>query len=333
MAKTATANHRDVASLQAGERIENEIYLVAQKDLRTTNNGSLYIHAVLTDRTGEIVGRMWNASREIYDSMPESGLLRFVGRVESYKGRPQFIIDGVNAVAEGEADPTCFLPVSEFDVDEMWTRAVEILREVKDPHLLALLAKFIKNEEFEAAFKRAPAARSNHHAHLGGLLEHTLNLLELAVLVLPRYPKVSNDLVLAGIFLHDSGKTAELACSTNFAYTTEGQLIGHIVLTATWIHEKFREIEQEMGQPIPANLVAALQHIIVAHHGRYEFGSPKLPATAEAMMVHYLDNLDAKLTMIFNAIEGDLDDNSEWTGWVPALETRVFKGGRDVETK
>ncbi len=328
MADTATANHRDIASLQAGERIENEIYLIAQKDLRTTNNGSLYIHAVLTDRTGEIVARMWSASREIYDSMPESGLMRFLGRVESYKGRPQFIIDGVQAVTEGEVDPSCFLPATKFDVDEMWNRALEILRDVKEPHLLALLAKFINSEQFVDAFKRAPAARSNHHAHLGGLLEHTLNLLELAVLVLPRYPRISGDLVLTGIFLHDSGKTAELASETNFSYTTEGQLIGHIVLTATWIHEKFHEIEQETGQPVPPDLAASLQHIIVAHHGRYEYGSPKLPATAEAMMVHYLDNLDAKLQMIFNAIDDDLDEASEWTGWVPALETRVFKRSR-----
>ena len=310
MTKAATMSHRDVTSLEAGERIENEIYLVVQKDLRTTTNGGLYIHAVLADRTGQIVGRMWNASREIYDSMPESGLMHFVGRVESYKGRPQFIIDGVRTVADDEVDPSFFLPATKHDVEQMWSRAIEILREVKNPDLLALLAKFIKDENFEAAFKRAPAARTNHHAHLGGLLEHTLNLLELALLVLPRYPDVSRDLVLAGIFLHDSGKTAELACTTNFAYTNQGQLIGHIVLTATWIHEKVREIEAETGQPFPPNLVAALQHIIVAHHGRYEFGSPKLPATAEAIMVHYLDNLDAKLTMVFNAIEGDLDETS-----------------------
>ena len=320
-----TPPHRDIAQLEAGQRLEDEIYLIIQKDLRTTSNGGLYIHAVLADRTGQIVARMWNASRQIYDSMPESGLMHITGRVESYKGKPQFIIDGLRTVNDGEADPTNFLPATTQDVEKMWTRVKEILRSVKNPELLALLGKFINDEKFVAAFKQAPAARTNHHAHLGGLLEHTLGLLELAVAVLPRYPDVSADLVLVGTFLHDAGKTVELSYETSFAYTNQGQLIGHIVQTAIWIDAKAREIEAETGQPFPADLLSTLQHIIVAHHGRYEYGSPKLPATAEAIMVHYLDNLDAKLTMVFNAIDGDLDEESSWTGWVPALETRIFK--------
>ncbi len=325
MSTTNTRPHRAITELEAGQRLEDEIYLIIQKDLRTTTNGSLYIHAVLADRTGELVARMWNASRQIYDSMPESGLMYVTGRVESYKGKPQFIIDGVRKVDKGAANPADFLPVTRRDIDKMWTRTKEILREVKNPDLLALLGRFINDEQFVSAFKQAPAARKNHHACLGGLLEHTLNLLELAVVVLPRYPDVSADLVLVGTFLHDAGKTAELSYTTSFAYTNEGQLVGHIVQTATWIYEKARRLEEETGRPFPPDLLAVLQHIIVAHHGRYEFGSPKLPATAEAVMVHYLDNLDAKLTMIFNAIEGDLDEERDWTAWVPALETRVFK--------
>jgi 3'-5' exoribonuclease len=325
MAKSAANSHRAIADLQFGQRIEDEIYLIVQKDLRTTSNGGLYIHAVLADQTGQIVARMWNATRGIYDSMPDSGLMYLTGRVESYKGKPQFIIDGVRTVEEGAVDPSDFLPTTRQDVEKMWARVKEILRGIKNPDLLALVAKFIKDDEFVEAFKRAPAARVNHHAYLGGLLEHTLNVLELAVLVLPRYPDLSADLVLAGVFLHDAGKTAELSYTTSFAYTNEGQLIGHIVQTAIWIDEKARTLEVETGCPFPADLLAALQHLIVAHHGRYEFGSPKLPATAEAIMVHYLDNLDAKLAMVFGAIESDLDEASDWTSWVPALETRVFK--------
>ena len=325
MSDLSARPHRAITELESGQRLEDEIYLIIQKDLRTTSNGGLYIHAVLADQSGQVVARMWNASRQIYDSMPESGLMHITGRVESYKGKPQVIIDGVRTVDEGAANPADFLPVTTHDIEKMWARTKEILRQVKNPDLLALLGKFINDEHFVTAFKAAPAARTNHHAHLGGLLEHTLNLLELAVAVLPRYPDVSSDLVLTGTFLHDAGKTAELSYQTSFAYTNEGQLIGHIVQTATWIHEKARQIEAETNRPFPADLLATLQHIIVAHHGRYEFGSPKLPATAEAVMVHYLDNLDAKLTMVFNAIEGDLDEKSDWTGWIPALETRVFK--------
>jgi 3'-5' exoribonuclease len=325
MPKSETRSRHAVAELQAGERLEDELYLVVQKDLRTTTNGSLYIHAVLADRSGQVVARMWNATRGIYDSMPASGLIYVHGRVESYKGKPQVILDGVRTVEEGKVDPADFLPMTQRDVEQMWSRAKEVLRNVKNADLLALLAKFVNDDEFVLAFKRAPAARMNHHAYLGGLLEHTLNLLELALVVLPRYPDVSADLVLTGVFLHDAGKTTELSCTSSFAYTNEGQLVGHIVQTAVWVAQKARELEAERGEPFPADLLAALQHIIVAHHGRYEFGSPKLPATAEAVMVHYLDNLDAKLTMMFEAIEADLDESRDWTDWVPALETRVFK--------
>lgn len=325
MSRTEASSHRAITELQPGQRLEDELYLVIQKDLRTTSNGSLYIHAVLADRTGQVVARMWNATRGIYDSIPGSGLVYVVGRVESYKGKPQVILDGVRTVEEGKADPADFLPVTTQDVEKMWQRVKEILRGVENRDLLALLGKFINDERFVAAFKRAPAARANHHAYLGGLLEHTLNLLELAVVVLPRYPDVSGDLVLTGIFLHDAGKTAELSYTKSFEYTTEGQLVGHIVQTAIWVAEKARELERETGQPFPPELLATLQHVIVAHHGRYEFGSPKLPATAEAIIVHYLDNLDAKLTMVFEAIEADVDEASDWTGWVPTLETRVFK--------
>lgn len=327
MSKGSTEQRRLIASLQPGEQIEDHIFLIAQKDLRTTTNGGLYIHAVLADRSGQMLARMWNASQTIYDSMPESGPLRVRGRVESYKGKPQFIIDGVRAVEPGEVDPKDFLPHSRQDAEAMWARTLEILRAIRHPDLLAIVAAFIHDREFAARFKEAPAARTNHHAFIGGLLEHTLGLLELAVLVLPRYPRVSADLVLAGIFLHDAGKTAELSFSTAFAYTTEGQLLGHIVQATLWVQEKARQIEAQSGRPLDREMVNALLHIIVAHHGKYEFGSPKLPATAEAIMVHHLDNLDAKLTMLFNAIDADPDETSDWTAWVPPLETKVYKGG------
>ena len=325
MTTTGSRAHIDIANLESGQRLDDEVYLVLQKDLRTTNNGSLYIHAVLADRTGQLVARMWNASREVFNSIPSAGLAHVTGRVESYKGNPQFIIDGVRTVDDKSVDPSVFLPTTAQDVEQMWARVKEILREVKNPDLLALLAKFVNDEQFVTAFKRSPAARTNHHACLGGLLEHTLSLMELAAVVLPRYPQVSSDLVLTGLFLHDAGKSAELDHISSFEYTNEGQLIGHIVLTAIWVAERAKLIEQETGQPFPPDLLAALQHIIVAHHGRYEFGSPKLPSTAEAIMVHYLDNLDAKLNMAFNAIEQSPDKDSDWTKWVPALETRIFK--------
>ena len=325
MTAANSSPRRNVSDLKAGQRVEDEVYRIAQKDLRTTNNGSLYIHAVLADATGQILGRMWNASQELYDSMPQGGFLRFRGRVESYKGNPQFIIDGMQAVEPGSFDLSDFLPATRGDVADMWAELKEILRAVQNQDLLALAGKFINDETFATGFQRAPAAVAFHHAWLGGLLEHTLKLLQLAQVVCPLYPAVSQDLVLVGILLHDAGKLRELAYETNFEYTSEGQLIGHITQAVLWIHEKRAEIEEETGRPFPRDIEMALKHIILSHHGKYEFGSPRLPATAEAFVIHYLDNLDAKLNMVFEAIQSDKDASSDWTGFVRALETRVFK--------
>jgi 3'-5' exoribonuclease len=322
---TTPAPRRAIADLQPGDRLDDQVFLVNSKDLRTTSNGSLYIHAVLVDRTGQLLARMWDASQAIFDSMPVGGFMHFRGRVESYKGKPQFIIDGVRAAPAGSFDPSDFLPATQRDVEEMWTRVKEILRHIRQPDLLALVARFVNDDEFVAAFKRAPAAAALHHAYLGGLLEHTLSVLELALLVIPRYPDVSLDLVLTGIFLHDAGKTRELCYESNFGYTNEGQLVGHIVMCVTWIHERAAQVAAETGRPFPPDLLNVLKHIVVAHHGTYEFGSPKLPAVPEAVAVHYLDNLDAKLTMFRHHIAADADENSAWTQYIPALQTKLFK--------
>jgi 3'-5' exoribonuclease len=321
----APAPRRNVAELQAGDRIEDQVFRVASKDLRTTSNGSLYIHAVIADCSGQMLARVWQATQELFDSIPDGGLLHFRGRVENYKGNRQFIIDGVRAIEPGSFDPAEFLPRGKEDPAALWEQVKASLRKIRNPDLLRLVAKFVADDKFTTEFRRAPAAVQMHHAYMGGLIEHTRNLLRLAEVVCPLYPQVSSDLVLTGIFLHDAGKTRELAFETNFEYTNEGQLLGHITQCVLAIHDKCREIERETGQPFPPDCEMALKHIILAHHGKYEFGSPRLPATAEAIMVHYLDNLDAKQAMVHEAIAGDADATSDWTQYVKALETRVFK--------
>ena len=206
-------------------------------------------------------------------------------------------------------DVSEFIRTTEHDVERMWARLTEIVRGIQNEDLLALIGKFVGDEHFAAEFKRAPAATKMHHAFVGGLLEHTLNLLELALLVMPRYPQVSLDLVLGGILLHDAGKTRELEYGVGFDYSTEGKLVGHIALGAMWVHEKARELERETGKPFPREIENAIKHIILAHHGRYEFGSPKLPATMEAIAIHHLDNLDAKLNQFAHTIEQDADES------------------------
>ncbi|MBU0639175.1 MAG: HD domain-containing protein [Planctomycetes bacterium] len=325
MNRPDAAVRRVITDLQFGESLEGEVYLVRQKDLRTTSNGSLYIHAVLADKTGQILARMWNASEGLFKSMPEGGFMRFRGRVESFKGKPQFIIDGMQTVDDDAVALFDFLPSTTRDIEQMWQRTLEILRGVKHPELRALIAAFERDQEFVAAFKRSPAAMQLHHAFIGGLLEHTLNVLELALLVIPRYPRLNLDLVLAGVFLHDAGKTRELSCRTNFAYTDEGQLVGHIVQISVMLHEKAREVAAETGRPISPKVLAVLTHLILSHHGQYDFGSPKLPAMPEAIALHYLDNIDAKIQLFLAEIDKNADEDSDWTGYVPALGTRIFK--------
>lgn len=326
MDKNAAARpRRFVNQLQAGETVEDQVFLIDAKDLRTTNNGSLYIHCVLRDRTGQMLARVWQATQPMFDQMPEGGFLRFKGRVENYKGALQFIIDAMRPCDGGSIELSDFMPQTQEDIDVMFEQVKHALRSIKNPHVLRLIKEFVCDEKLMGAFKKAPAAVQMHHAFVGGLLEHTRNVLELALLVVPRYPDVSLDLVLAGVFLHDLGKTAELTYDTSFQYSNRGQLVGHIVQCAIWIEEKIKLVEAETQQPFPADVRDALQHLVLAHHGTYEFGSPKLPAMPEAVAIHYLDNLDAKLQMFLSRIQNDPDPVSEWTEYVRALETKIYK--------
>lgn len=325
MKPPAKAARRYIRELAAGEVLENQDFLVGSKDLRTTSNGSLYIHCVLRDKTGQLLGRIWQASEPMFQSMPEGGFMRFKGRVENYKGSLQFIVDAMQPVNPADVDLADFMPQTEENIDEMFERVKAILRNIKNPHLLNLMKQFLTDERLMYRFRKAPAAIQMHHAFIGGLLEHTRNLLELAMLVIPRYPKVSLDLVLAGVFLHDIGKTAELSYGTNFEYTNEGQLVGHIVQCVIWIEEKVRTVEAETGKPFPPEIKTALEHLVLSHHGKYEFGSPKLPAMPEAIAIHHIDNLDAKLQMYLQKIEADPDASSDWTEYIRGLDTKIYK--------
>lgn len=329
---TEPSPRRFIDQLQPGEQVPDQVFLIAKKDLRTTTNGGLYIHLVLADRTGQLLGRVWSATQAQYDTIPEGGFLRIRGRTESYKGALQFIVDGMKPAQKNEVEVGDFIPSTAYDVDKMWARMLEILRTVKHPSLLALIKQFVKDEGIVSGYKKAPAAVANHHAFVGGLLEHTLSLMEMATRILgatddknSHYPQVSRDLVLTGLFLHDIGKTVELTYDTNFTYTSPGQLVGHIVQATIWIDRKAAEVEDETGKPFPADLQNVLTHIVLSHHGQYEYGSPKLPACPEAILIHYLDNIDAKLNMAFSAIRDARNAESDWTEWVKPLETRIYK--------
>jgi 3'-5' exoribonuclease len=315
---------RYIRDLAAGATVD-QLFLVRDKDYRVTKSGSPYLVCTLCDKTGSIPTRMWQVTETLYNSIPVEGFLQVKGRVEDYRGSLQLVIDACRPWTADKVDLADFLSVSEHDVEAMWSELLEIMRSIKDPPLRLLVKKFVEDRELVAACKKCPAAMQMHHAFIGGLLEHTLNVARLAKAVLPLYPRVNADLVLAGIFLHDIGKTAELSAGLSMSYTDQGQLVGHITLAAVWVAQKAALVAADTGEPFPPRTVDLLQHLILSHHGQYEYGSPKLPMIPEAFMLHHLDNLDAKVYMTTGAIDRDPDPAGSFTAYLPQLGVRIYK--------
>jgi 3'-5' exoribonuclease len=315
---------KPINQIKPGEAVD-QVFLVTEKDLRTTKKGDYYIMCTLSDKSGQVQARMWQANEPMYQSIPLEGFLHVRGRCEDYRGVLQIIIDACRPWPKDKVDLNDFLAVTKGDVEAMWAELLEHLRGIKDKPLRLLIKKFVEDRQFVAAFKRAPAAMQMHHPFVGGLLEHTLNVVRSAVRLLPLYPKVNADLVLAGTFFHDIGKTAELATTTGVTYTDRGNLVGHITIAAIWLEERAAALAAETGEPFPRRTLDLLQHIVLSHHGVYEFGSPKLPMIPESYFLHYLDNLDAKMFMTFHDIEADTDPNSAFTAFNRQLETRLYK--------
>ena len=314
---------RLISNLAPAETIE-QIFLISQPQLRTTSKGDYYIAAFLSDRTGRLNGRMWSASEAIYNSLPSEGFVKVRGRTEMYQNSMQLVIDAIRPVEITEVQLDEFMPSTENDVTEMWNRVLKVLDTVKNPHLKNLIKAFLDDKELMQMFRIAPAAIVLHHAYIGGLLEHTLSLLELAQRILPHYPELDADLIVIGLFLHDIGKTSELDYNISFKYSDQGRLIGHIVKGSLLTEEKIRQLNESADKQFPRVLADCLLHIIVSHHGIREFGCPVLPSTPEAFAVHYMDNLDSKIALTLGEIKKDTT-NTNWTNYVRSIEAPIFK--------
>jgi 3'-5' exoribonuclease len=323
--REATVARTFVTDLKSGDEIK-QAFLVHEKVLRSTRSGSLYMQLDLTDRTGRLPSRMWDAERELFESFKADEFVLVRGNVETYQNRLQLIVKAIERVPESSVDLADFMATTEFDVDEMFGRLIEIAKIVKHAGLRKLLAAFLKDDELVAKLKRAPAATSNHHAFIGGLLEHTLAVSELALQVAGRYPKIDHDLLVTGVILHDVGKIDEFDYERSLSYSDEGQLLGHLFIGARMVEERSRDIPE-----MTPELVLSLSHLILSHHGRYEYQSPKLPMTCEALIVHHLDNLDAKINAFHTAVERDQNPDSRWTEWNRMFERRLFKGHGDSD--
>jgi 3'-5' exoribonuclease len=248
--------------------------------------------------------------------------------VQLFQGSLQVILSGLERVPQAQVELADFLPHTDKDIGKLLQQMRSILMKMSNHHLRALAECFLMDQAFMRDFCRAPAGVRNHHAYIGGLIEHVANMLEAAEKLAPLYPKVDRDLLLMGVFIHDIGKVRELSYDRLFGYTDEGQLVGHIVMGVEMLSDKVRKVPELTSEPFPAELLLRLKHLIVSHHGTLEFGSPRLPMTPEAIALHHLDNLDAKVHTFVRDIAEDSGNETAWTPFSTSLQRRLFKGAR-----
>ncbi|MFH1023339.1 MAG: HD domain-containing protein [Planctomycetota bacterium] len=315
-----TSERPFVRDLADGDNVDT-VFLVARKDVKTDKNGNAYLDLEVQDKTGVIPLKFWRVPAGVADTVRAQGFLRVKGRVKAFNNKPQIDASVCVAVPDADARIEDYLPASPEDPEALLERLAKILATVKNPHLSRLAAAFLDDADFVARFRRAPAAMKQHHACLGGLLDHTVSSLESGALVAGHYPWVDRDLVLTGLFLHDIGKMAELACDRAIAYTDTGELLGHIEIGAEMTREKIRALGN-----FPKNLETLLIHIILSHHGSHEWGSPRLPVTAEALVVHTIENLDAKLNSFKTAVDTPSGPDEHWTAWNNTFDRKLFRG-------
>ena len=313
-----------VNELTDGESID-EVFLASEKQLRPNRNGDLYLQLRLSDKTGTLTAMMWNAKQNQYDSFNNGDYVRVKGTAQLYNGGMQVIAKGVDKESADRVDEAEFITLSQVDVDKLVQRMTEILRSFRNVHLRNLVECVLVDEDLMLKIRSAPAGIKNHHAYRGGLLEHILSLMEVCQLVGPRYPGVDVEVLTMGAFLHDIGKIDELTYEPDLGYSDPGQLIGHLVQGVRILDQKISETNKQAEDNFPEKLANHLRHMIVSHHGQYEFGSPKLPMTLEAIALHHLDNLDAKLHCARQMIDEDANSESAWTVYNPAFGRKIYK--------
>ncbi|MGB6429172.1 MAG: OB-fold nucleic acid binding domain-containing protein [Candidatus Acidiferrales bacterium] len=307
-----------VAELRADQSVST-FFLVSEKEIRSTKDSRKYLRLELTDRTGSIEARMWGGFEKDAATFEREGYVKVQARVESYRGKLQLAIDRVRRAELSEVDAGDYLPQTKLDVEALYAKLREYGEGITNPWLRRLVMSVLEDPELVPRFKRAPAAKMMHHAYLGGLLEHVVSLCGLARLVAAHYPEVDGDLLMTGAILHDIGKLDELSYERSIGYTTAGQLLGHIMLEYELVTKKMDAIEG-----FPPELKTLVQHMLISHHGQYEFGSPKRPMFREALLLHYIDDMDSKMAATRGALESEAGDE-EWTAFNPALDRRLLR--------
>lgn len=318
---------RFIKDLKPSERVAG-IFSIGNAQLGRTRTDKPYLRCIVSDRTGEVTARMWSVDESALSRMPTDGFAYIEGETQKYQGDLQLIIQMLEPAEPTPEEIRDLLPCSARPAEEMFEELKGILGSLSHPAIKALAQVYLADQFLMDQLKQCPAAKSAHHAFLGGLLEHTLGLMKLAQAVCPLYPGINQDLVVMGLFLHDLGKTRELVYDRSFGYSDRGELVGHIVDGAIMLHDKAQQVMRDTGQRMPANAVMVLQHIVLSHHGQPEYGAARVPMTPEAILVHLLDNIDAKMAMSLSATRGPrarLDLGGNFTDRLWALDTKLFK--------
>jgi 3'-5' exoribonuclease len=308
-------------------KLFDSFFLVLGKQQRTTKNSKPYLNLTLGDKTGQVEGRVWElGDPRISRDFERGDIVKIRGCVSRFDDRCQVKVDQLRKAAPGEAEKTDMLPTSAHDIDELWHKLMASVESLTNPDLKRLLMAILADTEMAAAYRQAPAARQLHHAWLGGLLEHVVSLLGLADRVAAHYPLLDRDLLVTGVILHDIGKVRELEWETGFDYTVEGILLGHIQIGIDLVEKTIAGLDG-----FPDRLRTLVLHMILSHHGKLEFGSPKLPMIPEALVLNFLDDLDAKMQAVMSEFdrstrEGKAPD--EFTGKVWALDQRQLLNTR-----
>lgn len=301
------------------DQVITTFFLVHEKEIRNTREGKSYLRLELGDRSGTIEARMWDLFETIAKDINRDDFVKVQARVEIFRNKPQLALQQVRRAKPEEIDLVDFLPHTKEDVDKLYERLLEFAQALRNPWLKMLVTGIVTDPKIAPRYKRAPAAKVMHHAFIGGLLEHVVGLCALAQLLATQYVELDVDLLLTAAMLHDVGKLDELCYERAIGYTTEGQLLGHIVMELETVS---RAMDGIAGFPAPLKTV--VQHMLISHHGQYEFGSPKLPMIREAMVFHYMDDLDSKMAAVRAALGSGAGDD-QWSAYSTALGRKFLR--------
>jgi len=304
-------------------RVITTSFLVHSKEIRQKKSGELYLSLLLGDRTGELDAKMWDNVAEVIDGFDRDDFVKVKGLIQVFHNRPQLTIHKMRRMDNSEVDFADYFPCSKRDTGEMWSELRSLVGQMKNPHLKGLLEALLDDPEIAERYRRAPAAKQIHHAFLGGLLEHVVSLCALARMTAQHYSYVDYDLLLSGVVLHDIGKIYELNYERGFSYSNDGQLLGHIAIAMRMVADKLRNFPD-----FPPALRSLVEHMILSHHGQLEFGSPKLPQFPEALLLHYIDDLDSKMECMRALIERDRQVEGCFTTYNSALARPALKKDR-----